>query len=134
MPRSAALSSLSVAQIQRFLEVRRAQLKDLNRQKKSLVKQMAKIDAQIARIGGNGGKGGLVSMGVRPKNKMSLVEAISTVMGKSASPMPVGKIEEGVRALGYKSSAANFRSLINQTLIKDKRFSAVSRGVYQMKK
>ena len=35
---------------------------------------------------------------------------------------------------GYRSNSANFRSIVNQTLIKDKRFGSAGRGVYQLKK
>src|SRR3954470_281460 len=36
-------------------------------------------------------------------------------------------------ASGYVSSSANFRGIVNQTLIKDKRFRRVARGVYGLK-
>ena len=49
--------------------------------------------------------------------------------------MSVPDIVEGVQAAGYKSSSPNFRGIVNQTLIKErKKFQSVSRGVYAMKK
>ena len=39
-----------------------------------------------------------------------------------------------VQAAGYRSGSANFRGIINQTLIKDKRFGKAERGMYQLKK
>jgi hypothetical protein len=45
----------------------------------------------------------------------------------------VGDILEGVTSSGYRSGSANFRGIINQTLIKDKRFGQVERGVYELK-
>ena len=47
--------------------------------------------------------------------------------------MPVGDIMDKVLATGYKSKSANFRGIVNQTLIKDKRFAQVERGVYELK-
>jgi hypothetical protein len=47
--------------------------------------------------------------------------------------MKVGEIMDAVLATGYRSGSANFRGIINQTLIKDKRFGQVERGVYELK-
>jgi hypothetical protein len=46
----------------------------------------------------------------------------------------VGEIVDAVLAGGYHSKSANFRGIVNQTLIKDKRFVSSGRGVYQLKK
>ncbi len=40
---------------------------------------------------------------------------------------------DGVLASGYRSISENFRGIINQALIKDKRFGAVERGLYEIK-
>ena len=50
--------------------------------------------------------------------------------------MKVGDIADAVLATGYRSNSVNFRAIINQTLIKErKRFaSAGERGMYQLKK
>jgi hypothetical protein len=47
--------------------------------------------------------------------------------------MNVGDIAERAKASGYKSNSANFRGIVNQTLIKDKRFVSASRGMYKVK-
>ena len=47
--------------------------------------------------------------------------------------MKVAEIMDGVLSTGYRSGSANFRGIINQTLIKDKRFGQVERGVYELK-
>jgi hypothetical protein len=40
-----------------------------------------------------------------------------------------------VQKSGYRSNSANFRSIVNQTLIKErKRFGQAGRGIYQLKK
>jgi hypothetical protein len=53
---------------------------------------------------------------------------------KGGKPMKVGDITDAAQKAGYRSNSANFRSIVNQTLIKDKRFSSAGRGVYQLKK
>jgi ribosomal protein L19E len=39
---------------------------------------------------------------------------------------------EGVLAAGYRSNSGNFRGIVNQALIKDKRFTSAGRGLYEM--
>ncbi|MFG0329461.1 MAG: hypothetical protein ACF8PN_06115 [Phycisphaerales bacterium] len=67
--------------------------------------------------------------GRRPRNKQTLVEAMhSAVQGKT---MGVSEIAEAVQKNGYKTSADNFRTIVNQTLIKNKdKFKKVERGRY----
>jgi hypothetical protein len=71
--------------------------------------------------------------GRRARNAQSLLDAIEGVLRSAGKPMKVAEIMEGVLATGYRSSSDNFRGIINQTLIKDKRFGSVERGVYELK-
>jgi hypothetical protein len=48
--------------------------------------------------------------------------------------MAVKDIIKAALATGYKSTSPQFRNIVNQQLIKNKRFTASSRGVYQLKK
>jgi hypothetical protein len=72
--------------------------------------------------------------GGRVRNEKSLNDMISGVLTKAGKPMSVGDITDAVRAGGYKSNSANFRSIVNQALIKDKRFASSERGMYHLKK
>ena len=55
-------------------------------------------------------------------------------MRDNGKPMRVGEILEAVSATGYRSNSANFRGIINQTLIKErKRFNQAERGTYALK-
>ena len=56
------------------------------------------------------------------------------LLSKSGKPMQVGDILQKVEDAGYHSRSANFRGIVNQTLIKDKRFTSAGRGLYQLKK
>jgi hypothetical protein len=71
--------------------------------------------------------------GRRPKNTKSLVASIHDALARRGAPMKVGDIMAAVKGGGYKSSSANFRGIINQTLIKEKQFKSTARGTYGLK-
>ena len=56
----------------------------------------------------------------RPKgssnNGMSLIRAVATVLAEASEPMKVAQIADAVNKLGYKSSAASFKTMVSQTL------------------
>ncbi len=67
----------------------------------------------------------------RPKNAMKLDDALAKLLkGKT---MGVTEAAEAVQKAGYKTSAANFRTIVNQTMIKSKGIKKVSRGQYTAK-
>lgn len=125
---------LNIAELERVLEARRSELGKLTRQRSELEKRLSALDRQIARVGGTGALGRRRGRGGRARNERSLTDTIESVMKGSAKPMKVPDIVEGVVSTGYQSSSANFKGIVNQTLIKDKRFQQVDRGVYQLKK
>ena len=53
---------------------------------------------------------------------------IEGVLSKTGKPMGVGDIVDAVQKGGYKSNSANFRGIVNQTLIKEKQFTQAGRG------
>lgn len=64
----------------------------------------------------------------RPHNSASLAESMAKMLkGKT---MGVTEIAVNVQKAGYKTNSENFRTIVNQTLIKDDRFKKVSRGQY----
>jgi septal ring factor EnvC (AmiA/AmiB activator) len=133
MARPASGTNLTIAQLKRVLNEKQSELTKLHRQRAQLQKRLNQLDRQIERVGGglSGTRGG---GGGRARNEQSLIEAIESVLGKAGKPLQVSQILEGVLATGYRSGSANFRGIINQTLIKDKRFGQVERGVYGLKK
>lgn len=126
------LGSLSIDQLQAEIERRG---RGLNKLYKQHARAMAKVEAIEALIAKHGGEtGGRATRRVaggrkRPKNEMNLVEALQkTLKGKT---MGVTEVAEAVQKAGYKTSAANFRTIVNQTLIKNpKIFKKVARGQY----
>jgi hypothetical protein len=115
-----------------MLEGRRAEVNKLRKKRNDIQRDLDAIDRQIERLGGEAGgrRGG---NGSRVRNEMSLNDTIDQVLRDGGKPMKVGDIVDAVLATGYKSNSANFRGIVNQTLIKDKRFTASERGTYQIK-
>ncbi len=64
---------------------------------------------------------------------MSLPQAIEAVLKRGGKPLGVGDIADAVQKKGYRSNSANFRAIVNQTLIKEKQFQQASRGMYRWK-
>jgi septal ring factor EnvC (AmiA/AmiB activator) len=125
-PRSAgaALESMTVSELQAELNRRRRGVARLERRREKLSAELAAVNAEIAELGGSltGGTG------TRARNSMTLPDALHQVL--QGVTMSVTEAADAVRAAGYSSSAANFRTMVNQALLKDKRFKKVSRGQY----
>lgn len=135
--KSRGLSGLSVGDLHAEI-VRRERMNDkLRKQHSKAMKKVEAIEREIIANGGSiagqrrlrfGGPG--VNLGrKRPKNDMNLVEALTkTLKGKT---MGVTELAVAVQKGGYKTSAANFRTIVNQTLIKHpKTFKKIARGQY----
>lgn len=141
MARPASGTNLTIAQLQRVLDSRRSELVKLQRQRAKLQKKLNQIDRKIDRVGGEAGGGsgaGAVNGarrggGRRARNAQSLNDTMEAVLRSAGKPLSVTDIMEGALASGYRSSSANFRGIVNQTLIKDNRFGQSSRGVYELK-
>ena len=140
MARPASGTNLTIAQLQRVLNDKKAELDKLYRHRSTLQKKMNLLDRQIERVNGGAdglrlgrGMGGGGGGGTRARNEHSLLDTIENVLRSAGKPLKVGDIMDGVIATGYRSGSANFRGIINQTLIKDKRFGQVERGTYELK-
>ena len=69
----------------------------------------------------------------RPENIMSLVDAMKKALGRKT--MGNKELAKAVKKTGYRSNSANFRSIVNQTLVKNKKvFKRVERGMYAVKR
>jgi hypothetical protein len=133
MPRHPASRELSITQLEKLLRNRRSKVNTLERKRAKVLRQLESVEAQIAALGGSSGAGR--GRGTRPRNKMSLAESILGILKKDGGPMKVGDIVKGVLNTGYMTTSDNFRGIVNQALIKDKRFvKGDVRGSYQLKK
>jgi hypothetical protein len=134
MPRHRTGSNeLSIAQLEALLDSRRAKLAKLQRRRAGLEKRLAALDAKIAAHGGSIAGGGGRRRG-RAHNAKSLPNTIADVLNHHGK-LKVSELVKAILATGYKTTSDNFRSIVNQALIKDrKRFANVERGVYALKK
>ncbi len=136
MPRPSTGSTLNIAELEKILEERRNELLRLRKQRTDLEKDISGIDRQIEKLGGAGSNGSRRRSGAgsRARNEKSLNDTIAQVFSEANKAMRVTEIVEAVLATGYRSGSANFKGIVNQALIKDKRFAQVERGIYQLKK
>lgn len=111
-------------------EIRRRQkaVVRLERKRSRLEQRLAAIDNELRR---HGHTVGAVVGRRRPHNKMSLIEALSRVLTDKS--MSVTEVAEAVQRAGYRTSAQNFRTIVNQALINSGRFKRVARGHYTAK-
>lgn len=100
----------------------------LLQERRALQKRLERVDRDLQMLDGRGGRGR-----GRARNQVSLPAAMETVLKKSGKPMRVGDIVDAVQRSGYRSSSANFRGIVNQTLIKEPRFKSTERGFYTLK-
>jgi hypothetical protein len=130
MPRHPNGSGFSVVQLEKMLQDSRSRIGSLQRKRSKFLRHLDVIDAQIAALGGSAR-----GRGARPRNKITLNDAIASILKKSSGPMKVSDIAKSALNGGYSTTSSNFRVIVNQALIKDKRFAkGPSRGVYLLKK
>lgn len=129
------ITTLTYDELRAEIKRRERTLRKLNRKRSVLLRKLAAVDAEIA---SNGGKAGAIPVrgakagGKRPRNSVSLVEAMAAVMSKD-KPMTASDIEKAVTKNGYQSGSATFKTIIFQALGKDKRFKKAARGQYVLK-
>ncbi len=145
------LSYFSTADLQKELTMRRAALQNLVARRNALANELTQLEDEINSLGGPvtaavrvasassaarvavkkrgpgrpaGGQGKS-----RTKNALTLPQALAKVLkGKT---MGVAEVAGAVQKAGYKTDAANFRTMVNQALIKHTNlFKKVDRGQY----
>ncbi len=146
------LSRISTLDLRRELDRRQSQLGKLMAQREKIAAELAQLDAELEAFGpvtarrGPGrprgsknkrktGKRGRKTRRknrgavTRSENSMTLTESLQKVLkGKT---MGVTEVAAAVQKAGYKTNAENFRTIVNQTLIKNpKMFKKVARGQY----
>lgn len=128
------LSELPINMLQAELRRREALVGRLHRQHQRLMDRAARVEEQIRSLGASVGGGPARSGGTRsrPRNEMNLVAALEKVL--SGATMSVTDAAEAVQRAGYQTTSPNFRTIVNQTLIKNSAlFKKVSRGQYTVK-
>jgi hypothetical protein len=151
-----ALKSASTAELRRELERRQKAAGRIAARRDQLARKLAQLDAELADLGGSpsarrgrkpgrkpgrrpgrkpGRKpgrrpGASAGSRKRPKNVLTLPDAIAAAMDKGAviSPAEAAGL---VKSNGYKTTSKTFNISVSQALTKDKRFKRVGRGQYE---
>jgi len=136
------LAAVPMVDLLKEVQKRQKQLPSLQKRRARLAADLDLLDRVIAALTGSSGprRGRPRGSGVarvrrkqRAKNKVSLADALVSVMRKSGEPTSAPEAAEAVKKVGYKSKAASFRKIVALTLAKDKkRFKRVSRGKYAL--
>ncbi len=141
--RGGSIASLSTKVLQRELAKRHRKLLSLERRRSRLATSLSRLDSQIRTMSGTLGAAVGRAAGrrvagrrvagrkvrKRAKNAMNLVQALEKLL--KGRTMSVTTATAEVQKAGYKTTAANFRTIVNQTLIKNRKtFRKVSRGQY----
>lgn len=133
---SRKLDNVSLDDLQREMRRRQREVGKLAKKRDRLAGELEALDKEIASLGGSfsGGGYGTTTTGKvrrRPRNEASLGESLLGVLKNKT--MSVTEAAEAVQRAGYKTTSSSFRTIVNQTLIKDPRFKKVSRGKYTAK-
>lgn len=132
-PARSGLSAVSTNALTTELRRRQRDLDKLVQKRDRLAAELSELDREIATVGGAGGFGVTAGGSIRrrPRNSSNLADAlVSELKGKT---MGVSEVADAVLASGYRTSAANFRTIVNQTLLRDKRIKKIARGQYTAK-
>ena len=127
MARPSSLARLSISDLEAEIRRRQRSTGTLERRRARLAARLDALDRKIELLGGTASpRGG----GTRAKNKMTLNEAlVSVIKGK---PLSVTEAAEAVQRAGYRTNSSNFRTQVNIALIKGG-FKRVGRGQYVAK-
>jgi hypothetical protein len=127
--RRTGLTNLTTSEIYRELRKRERRVATIQRRRDRLSARLNAMDDTIRSLGGSVNGTVRHGGGRRPRNETNLVEALAKLLkGKS---MRVKDMVGAVQRAGYKTGAANFRTIVNQALIKNKTtFKKLGRGEY----
>lgn len=143
--RGTSLRAVATTDLQAELKRRASELGSLEAKREELLAEVEQINGEIAFInaalGGvsrapgrrRGGARRAAPAGgrKRPRNAKSLEVALAEVLqGKT---MGVSEVAEAVQKAGYKTTSPNFRTIVNQTLIRSDLIKKLGRGAYTAK-
>ena len=136
MARPSSGSNLSLSDLERIFNDRRKQVGKLTRKRDKAQRVVDELNSQIYKLtGGAVGNGRAGGGGGRARNDKPLPDYIEAALAKNGKPMRVGDIVTAVQAAGYRSTSPQFKNIVNQQLIKErKRFQQIERGLYGLAK
>ena len=123
------LENASVIELHAELRRRQRVLGQLRSKRDRLTRELAQVDRKIAEYEPAGGP----PRRKRPKNTVILVDALKKALNNRT--LSVTDVATAVKRAGYKTTSENFRTIVNQALIGNRRtFKKISRGKYTLRK
>lgn len=116
------------SELRRRERLNRQRLNGLIRTHDRLTRKLSFIKDQIELLERELGVTDVTRRRARMKQGLSLADSIVAVLTKR--PKKIDDIMEAVKANGYVSTSPNFRIMVTQILIKDRRIKRVRRGQY----
>jgi hypothetical protein len=108
---------LSVAQLERLLERKRARLDGLVMRRERLQKRLDTIEGRIESLGGvRPEEANRHSVRKRPKNDQTLMAVITQLLSRHPDGLTLKDIAANVLATGYKTSSEKFENTVYQAL------------------
>lgn len=107
-------TSLSLADLEKLIEGRRATLEELLRKREQLAESIEKLDVEIQDFLTTGS--GRRASRKRAKNSSSLRSAVLEVLAKNKKGLSLQDLAAEVKATGYKSHSRNFKNVVYQCL------------------
>ena len=127
--KSGKLGAVSMEELQAEMARRSKVVGRLERRRSKLHAEIAIVEAELGSFGALSASGGIRR---RPRNEMNLVDTLSKVLKNKT--LSVTDAAQAARDSGYMTTAANFRTIVNQALIREKKsFKKISRGQYTAK-
>jgi len=124
--RGGSLRGLSTEALHAELRRRQSSTKTLERKRERLLEQLQSVESELASMGVP-----ITSAGgtrKRFKNDLNLEDALAKMLRNRT--MGVTEAAENVQREGYMTSSPNFRTIVNQTLLRSKKIKKVTRGQY----
>lgn len=126
---SGKLGAVSFEELQAEMNRRSKVVGRLERKRERLHAELAAVESELSSYGALSASGGIRR---RPRNEMNLVDTLQSVLKNKT--MSVTDAAQAARDAGYMTTAANFRTIVNQALIREtKVFKKVARGQYTAK-
>lgn len=114
------VTDMSVAELQRILEMKTGQLGGLRTKREKLQAELEKIDEQIQQLsGGAEGSGATVRRRRRRiKNEKPLYEYVVGVLQKNKKGLTLSDLSAKVIESGYRTKSRNFNNVLYQCVFK----------------
>ena len=127
------LAGATTSELKRELGRRQQQLTGMLARRDKVARELGELDAEITALGIAIGRPTPATAGrKRPRNEKNLVDSLHSLL--KGRTMGVSEAAIAVQDAGYKTTSPNFRTIVNQSLLSNKKlFHKVARGQYTAK-